>query len=92
MIPEGVKRRRCARDAKAIVDRLLREELIVLVPREGARARLEERLVGCLRNEIFHDVFAAERLIGVLVESEEVEEVFADERAAHQALGTERFD
>jgi hypothetical protein len=92
MLVRPKKARWCARQAMTIVDQLLEGELIVLAPEHGARARLEQRLVRCLTNDVFLDGFAAERLLGVLVRCAAVEEVFADERTAHRALTSMRED
>ena len=75
-----------ARRAKGIVDALLSKELVLLKPERDARARLEARLVRCLKNGVFSDGWAGERLVGVLVHCDAVEEVFADPDGARHAL------
>lgn len=77
---------RCARQAAAIVSYLVTEQLIVLEPESDARARLEARLIRCLKNDVFTDAWAAERLLGVLVRCDAVEEVFANLGDAQRAL------
>ena len=75
-----------ARRAKAIVDALLSKELVVLRPEPDARARLEARLVRCLKNGVFSDGWAGERLVGVLIQCSAVEEIFADAEGARRVL------
>jgi len=75
-----------ARRAKAIAEELVAKELVVLRPERDARARLEARLARCLKNGVFSDGWAGERLVGVLIHCDAVEEVFADADGARRAL------
>ena len=77
---------RCARQAAAIVSDLLARKVIVLKAESDARARLEARLIRCLKNGVFTDGWAAERLLGVLVHCDAVDEVFGNLDDAHRAL------
>ncbi|CAN5138959.1 hypothetical protein BH09MYX1_BH09MYX1_05360 [soil metagenome] len=79
--PDAAKKARTPFQARAkrMVDKLLENELIELSAVPGARARLENRLVECLKKEIFTDRLAGERLLGVLMNMDAVEEVFGDE-------------
>ena len=77
---------RFARQAEAIVSYLLARKVVILVEESDARARLEARLIRCLKNGVFTDGWAGERLLGVLVHCDAVDEVYANLSDAHRAL------